>query len=117
MRVRDLVQEFEQPDGSTVRILDGITFDVAPGEFVALTGQSGCGKTTLLRLLMGLNSATSGLLEAVGQPIRGCDHRRAMVFQNAELLPLALGHRQCRARPGDQGRGAQGTRADRPPLS
>jgi len=87
VRVRDLVQEFGSSDGATVRILDGITFDVAPGEFVALTGQSGCGKTTLLRLLLGINSATSGLLEAVGQPIRGCDHRRAMVFQNAELLP------------------------------
>jgi NitT/TauT family transport system ATP-binding protein len=87
VRVRDLVQEFASPDGSTVRILDRISFDVAPGEFVALTGQSGCGKTTLLRLLLGINSATSGLLEAVGQPIRGCDHRRAMVFQNAELLP------------------------------
>src|SRR5512140_939510 len=87
VRVRDLVQEFGSPDGSTVRILDGISFDVAPGEFVALTGQSGCGKTTLLRLLLGINAATSGLLEAVGQSIRGCDHRRAMVFQNAELLP------------------------------
>ena len=87
VRVRDLVQEFEQPDGSAVRILDRITFDVAPGEFVALTGQSGCGKTTLLRLLLGLNAATAGLLEAAGQPIRGCDHRRAMVFQHAELLP------------------------------
>lgn len=87
LRVRDLVHEFVSPEGSTVRVLDGITFDVATGEFIALTGQSGCGKTTLLRLLLGLHSAISGLLEAAGQPIRGCDHRRAMVFQHAELLP------------------------------
>ena len=96
LRVRDLIQEFESPEGSLVRILKGISFDVAPGEFIALTGQSGCGKTTLLRLLLGIGTATSGLMESAGQPIRGCDHRRAMVFQNAELLPwrTALGNVQ-----------------------
>jgi NitT/TauT family transport system ATP-binding protein len=87
VRVRDLVKEFETPDGRTVRAVDGISFDIMAGEFVALTGQSGCGKTTLLRLLMGLMPASSGLIEAAGIPVRGCDHHRAMVFQNAELLP------------------------------
>ena len=94
VRLRDVIMDFESPDGGSVRVLDGISFDVAPGEFVALTGQSGCGKTTLLRLLMGLVTASSGRLEVAGVPIRGCDHGRAMVFQHAELLPwrTALGN-------------------------
>jgi len=94
LRVRDVIHEVVSPEGATVRILNGVSFDVARGEFIALTGQSGCGKTTLLRLLLGIGKATSGVLESAGQPIRGCDHSRAMVFQNAELLPwrTALGN-------------------------
>jgi len=94
VRVRDLVKEFATPDGGIVRALDGLSFDVRPGEFVAVTGQSGCGKTTLLRVLLGLVPATSGRLEVAGRPVEGCAHQRAMVFQNAELLPWrsALGN-------------------------
>jgi NitT/TauT family transport system ATP-binding protein len=87
VRARDLVREFESADGTPMRALDGVSFDIAPGEFVAITGQSGCGKTTLLRVLLGLTPATGGVLEVSGVPVRGCDHKRAMVFQNAELLP------------------------------
>jgi len=87
VRARDVVREFATPDGSTVRAVNRVSFDVAPGEFVAITGQSGCGKTTLLRILLGLMPKTSGQLDVSGQPVRGCDHKRAMVFQNAELLP------------------------------
>lgn len=87
LRVRDLVHEFESPEGAVVRVLNGVTFDVAPGEFIAVTGQSGCGKTTLLRLLLGIGSPVGGVMESAGKAIRGFDHRRAMVFQNAELLP------------------------------
>jgi NitT/TauT family transport system ATP-binding protein len=87
LRVRDLIHEVETPEGAVLRILNGITFDVAPGEFIALTGQSGCGKTTLLRLLLGIGTPTSGVMESAGKPIVGCDHHRTMVFQNAELLP------------------------------
>jgi len=87
MQVRNLCKDYPGKDGSTRRILNDISFDVTAGEFIVLTGQSGCGKTTLLRILMGLMGATSGTLEASGKPIRGCDSKRAMVFQNAELLP------------------------------
>jgi ABC-type nitrate/sulfonate/bicarbonate transport system ATPase subunit len=87
VRARDVVREFAAPDGASVRAVNGVSFDIAAGEFVAITGQSGCGKTTLLRMLLGLMPRTSGLLEASGRPVLGCDHKRAMVFQNAELLP------------------------------
>src|SRR5882757_2131911 len=87
VRARDVGREFAAPDGGIVRAVDGVSFDIAAGEFVAITGQSGCGKTTLLRMLLGLMPRSSGLLEASGRPVLGCDHKRAMVFQNAELLP------------------------------
>jgi NitT/TauT family transport system ATP-binding protein len=69
------------------RALNGISFDVEPGEIVALIGPSGCGKTTALRIIMGLETATSGRVEVSGRPISGCGHDRGMVFQHAELLP------------------------------
>ncbi len=87
VRARDVGREFVSPDGGIVRAVNGVSFDIAAGEFVAITGQSGCGKTTLLRMLLGLMPKTSGQLEASGRPVLGCDHKRAMVFQNAELLP------------------------------
>jgi NitT/TauT family transport system ATP-binding protein len=87
VQARHLTKDVVSPEGAELRILDGLSFTIAPGEFIALTGQSGCGKTTLLRILLGLDTATSGQLEAAGKPVRGCDHKRAMVFQHAELLP------------------------------
>ena len=44
----------------TVKALDGLTLHMEPGELVALLGPSGCGKTTALRILAGLDEATSG---------------------------------------------------------
>ena len=87
VRARDIVKEFEAPHGGVFRAVDRVSFDAAPGEFIAITGQSGCGKTTLLRILLGLVPASSGTLDVSGVPVRGCDHKRAMVFQQAELLP------------------------------
>jgi sulfonate transport system ATP-binding protein len=60
-------------------VLRDLDLDVAPGEFVALLGKTGCGKTTLLRVLAGLDPATAGTVEAPGRP--------AVVFQEPRLLP------------------------------
>src|SRR5258708_39673298 len=60
--------------GATVTAVDGVSLDIAPGEIVALVGESGCGKTTLTRPMLGLERATSGQVRFAGQPI---SHRPA----------------------------------------
>ena len=90
VRVRDLTKEyFVNAGGRTqvVNALNGVSFDIMDGEFVALTGRSGCGKTTSLRIVLGLEEQTSGIVEIDGREIDGCGYDRGMVFQHAELLP------------------------------
>ena len=69
-----------------VQALDGISFDVAPGEFISLVGPSGCGKTTLLRLMNGLITPDRGEILVKGRPPVP-SAKLAMVFQSARLLP------------------------------
>lgn len=67
--------------------VDRISFDVRPGEFVAIVGPSGCGKTTLINAIDGLHEITSGQLTINDRAIAGPGPDRAMVFQQASLLP------------------------------
>jgi NitT/TauT family transport system ATP-binding protein len=67
------------PRGSHVLALSDISLEVMPGEFVCLVGASGCGKTTLLNLVAGLDTPAAGTLEVQG--------RRALLFQEAALFP------------------------------
>ena len=87
---------FVREDGKdhTVHALDRVSFSVREGEIVALTGVSGCGKTTTLRIIMGLESASAGSVEVDGRRVTKPGYDRGMVFQHAELLPwrTALGN-------------------------
>ncbi len=67
--------------------VDRVMLDIQPGEFVSIVGPSGCGKTTFLNAVDGLLPITSGSLELNGQPIACPGPDRAMVFQQASLLP------------------------------
>jgi NitT/TauT family transport system ATP-binding protein len=90
VRVHELAKEFRiaaTGGGQAVHALSSVSFNVNEGEFVALTGRSGCGKTTTLRIIMGLDQASSGTVEVDGRLVTRCGNDRGMVFQHAELLP------------------------------
>jgi NitT/TauT family transport system ATP-binding protein len=70
--------------------LEGITFDVRPGQFVSLVGPSGCGKSTLLRIIAGLGAISEGSVLVEGLPPRESRQQRGdtgFVFQDATLMP------------------------------
>jgi NitT/TauT family transport system ATP-binding protein len=80
IRIRDLRKMFGQ-----LMAIDGVSLDIAPGEFFMIVGPSGCGKTTLLRILAGLDSVTSGAIE-IETP---SSHRpvNSMIFQGDSIFP------------------------------
>jgi spermidine/putrescine ABC transporter ATP-binding subunit len=70
--------------------LDGVNFDIGQGEFFSLLGASGCGKTTLLRILAGIEQPSEGQLLIDGQPARGIPANKRptnMVFQSYAIFP------------------------------
>jgi NitT/TauT family transport system ATP-binding protein len=69
------------------RVLQDITFDVRRGEIVSIVGLSGCGKTTLLRIIAGLLEADSGQVRIGGEVVNGPGRDRGVVFQHAALFP------------------------------
>jgi NitT/TauT family transport system ATP-binding protein len=73
--------------GARVAAVEDISFTVAPGEFVALIGANGTGKSTLLRLLGGLLVPAAGSVAIDGRAITGPDQRVGFVFQEPRLLP------------------------------
>ncbi|MFC6014736.1 ABC transporter ATP-binding protein [Plantactinospora solaniradicis] len=76
------------PDGTVA--VDGVSIEISSGEFVALLGPTGCGKSTILRLVAGLEEPTSGRVLIDGDPVlpdAGWDRRLSMVFQDYALYP------------------------------
>jgi ABC-type sugar transport system ATPase subunit len=100
------------PDGTVA--LEGLTLAADDGEFLIMVGPSGCGKTTALRILAGLESATSGTVAIGGTAVDGVSPRDrdiAMVFQNYALYPhmtvarnLGFGLRERRVSRGETDR-------------
>ena len=85
VRLRDLHRSFVL-HGRTFDALDGVSLDIAAGEFLAIVGPSGCGKTTMLRIVAGLETHSHGTVEVVGvhssaRPIN------SMVFQQESIFP------------------------------
>ncbi|MER7697793.1 MULTISPECIES: ABC transporter ATP-binding protein [unclassified Streptomyces] len=78
-RIAHVSKSFAGPAGQQL-VLDDITLDVAPGEFVTLLGASGCGKSTLLNLVAGLDRPSKGSIETPGG-------RPALMFQEHALFP------------------------------
>ncbi|MBR8840140.1 MAG: ATP-binding cassette domain-containing protein [Stigonema ocellatum SAG 48.90 = DSM 106950] len=69
-------------------VLQGIDMDIMPGEFVAIVGRSGCGKSTMLRLIAGLDAPSAGGVFLDGKKsLRSLNPTIRMMFQDARLLP------------------------------
>lgn len=77
-RIEHVSKSFAHPGGQQL-VLDDISLDVAPGEFVTLLGASGCGKSTLLNLVAGLDEPSAGNITTDGRP--------ALMFQEHALFP------------------------------
>ena len=73
--------------GNGAHALDDVSLDVEAGEIVALVGGSGCGKTTLLRLVSGLEAPTHGTVSVDGEAISAPHPAVGIVFQEPRLLP------------------------------
>lgn len=84
MTIRNLSFSY-QNDGKL--ILKDIDMGVNAGEFVCLLGQSGCGKSTFLRLLAGLETPTAGEILRGEQPVKGASLEQGVVFQDYGLFP------------------------------
>jgi len=68
-------------------VFDGVTFSIDKGEFFCLIGHSGCGKSTILNIVAGLDAATSGRVLVDAAEVRGPSLDRGVVFQDHALLP------------------------------
>jgi nitrate/nitrite transport system ATP-binding protein len=87
IRIEGIAKRFTARDGVNTTVFENIHFQVEPGEFVCLIGHSGCGKTTILNILAGLEPASDGYVFVGGREIRGPSLDRAVIFQSHALMP------------------------------
>ena len=84
--VDDIVKHFDTGE-SVVTAVDHISFDVAPGEFLAVIGPSGCGKSTLFNVIGGLLDGYEGRVTVAGETVNGPHASIGMVFQEESTFP------------------------------
>jgi NitT/TauT family transport system ATP-binding protein len=82
--IHNLTKEFDKGEG-TLRALGGVSLEVRDREFFGIIGPTGCGKTTLLHIIAGLDHATTGSVEFVGE--KRTQSMVSMVFQDSALMP------------------------------
>jgi NitT/TauT family transport system ATP-binding protein len=92
LAVRDIKKTFRvrgrtRAEDTLLNVLGGVSFDVHEGELVSLIGESGCGKTTLLRIIQGLTKMDAGEVLVDDAAVTGPGRDRGLVFQQANLLP------------------------------
>lgn len=84
IQIQDVSLRYFTQSGET-QALDGISLDVAAGEFVSLIGQSGCGKSTLLSIVAGILEPSSGSVRVDGKPVTGPTQRIGYMLQQDYL--------------------------------
>ena len=87
--IREVSKTYQRPGrrGDSFTALTNVNLDIAEGEFVSLIGASGCGKTTLLRMISGLIPTSTGEIAINGRRVDGVPDRIGFVFQEPALLP------------------------------
>ena len=84
---RDISKVFIQKGTQRVHVLEDVSVDVKPNEFVVILGPGQSGKSTLLRIIAGLETPTSGTVSLDGKPVTGPGSDRGLVFQSYMLFP------------------------------
>lgn len=88
LELKNVSKSFARTDIQGItHALDNINLTIEDGEFVCIVGASGCGKSTILRLIAGLIPPTSGEILLNSEPIDGTSSDRGMVFQSPTLFP------------------------------
>ena len=87
IELRDVTKRFLTPGGQVYTAIHDINLSVAPGEFVAIVGPTGCGKSTTLGLISGLEPVSAGSVHVMGEPVQGIDPRIGYVFQSDAVFP------------------------------
>ncbi|QKI90176.1 ABC transporter ATP-binding protein [Thiomicrorhabdus xiamenensis] len=88
LQIENLKKSYPGPDkDSELVIFENANFTIDKGEFVCVIGHSGCGKSTILNILAGLDEASDGIVIMDGKEISGPSLERGVVFQNYSLLP------------------------------
>lgn len=95
--IRNLSIEYKKPKSDAVfTAVQDVTLSIREGSFVTIIGSSGCGKSTLLLAIAGLIPHAAGVIEVSGRPVTKPGRDRAMVFQDASLLPWRSVHGNIR---------------------
>ena len=85
--IEGIARRYPAPGGKTTTIFENLWLPMRRGEFVCMIGHSGCGKTTVLNILAGLEAPSQGVVIVDGQAIEGTSLDRAVIFQGHALLP------------------------------
>src|SRR2546429_4708858 len=87
IELHGVTKRFATPKGGIYTALRDLTLEVANGEFCAVVGPTGCGKSTTLALISGLEPASSGEVRVEGRPVKGVADGVGYVFQSDAVFP------------------------------
>jgi len=87
IELRDATKRFLTPSGAVYTALRELNLTVQPGEFCAVVGPTGCGKSTTLALISGLEPASDGEVDVFGKPVNGIADGIGYVFQTDAVFP------------------------------
>ncbi|BAU46926.1 nitrate ABC transporter ATPase [Sulfurifustis variabilis] len=86
--VENLARRYPAPrGGEPLTVFEDVSFGIRKGEFVCIIGHSGCGKSTILNILAGLDAPSRGAVIMDGKEVAGPSLERGVIFQNHSLLP------------------------------